>query len=426
MQPIGKEDKVLRPSRKGEEQDTVNSPIPDNIRTLERNESPAHLPICVSEAPRGPLKAQHFLCGKRLFASLRVGDRCSIEDFEEFSLSNPGFRFEYLDGVIHEKMSRLDHNGLAVKIDRQLTHKFQAEPTRLDLSPVGRSSSFPSSDLHVATVHGVRLDYIDKRGRERSSRYIPDVLIVPQDSYDSECRGSSPSSGSGHGGSPPGDGRRREPKLDFAKPHLPVIVMEVVSTEKKRDTVMKHEIYAKGGIQEYWIVFARDGKREVRVCTLDSPDSDKYTDRTYQPDEVIRHSLLSPYEFTAGFFLGTKNLTYSQNITFRKLAEETKRADEAVKQREKEKKRADEAIKAREATERRLQELQEQLRDASHSRTGGGSHANVSEVAGPSQARRTRRVTRSRSEHGNVVVRSPQSRSPKSKKSRRASSRRRS
>ena len=71
--------------------------------------------------------------------------------------------------------------------------------------------------------------------------------------------------------------------------------MEVLSSEEKKDIVYKHDIYARGGIKEFCILFAPDGKREVRVCTLDSRDSEKYTDRTSEPREVIHHSLLGAY-----------------------------------------------------------------------------------------------------------------------------------
>ena len=67
----------------------------------------------------------------------------------------------------------------------------------------------------------------------------------------------------------------------------------------------------------------------MRVRTPDSSESDKYTDRIYQRNDVIHHSLSGAQKLTVGFFLSTKYLNNNQIITYRKLVEEKKRANTA-------------------------------------------------------------------------------------------------
>ena len=312
-------------------------------------------------------------CGKRVRLELQVGDHCSFEEFEEFEWNHPGRRLEYLEGVIVEKMSTPPHNSRVQGVRNNLTRLFRRDPKQLDLSSCHLSHSYESRNLQVTMKENTlvrRTENFREGGRikERTvlNRLKPDIIIVTKDQYIDTCRTSSPSSG-GNTPSPPqkrrnarGAKKRREKAKWFENP---VMVIEVVSENETNDTVKKHRTYAKGGIVQYWMIIAKDGKREVRVCRLKRNRSE-YSDTTYQGSEVIAGSMLSPFKMTANDVLSWNQPQEDDNVydllvaaqkkaddEQKKAVAAQKRADTAETCRDKEKKRADDEEKRADTAE---------------------------------------------------------------------------
>lgn len=74
----------------------------------------------------------------------------------------------------------------------------------------------------------------------------------------------------------------------------PDLTVEVLSpSDKKRDTVVKFEEYARGGVQEYWII--DPDEQDARFYTLDSRH--RFVERSPTEEGVYRSHVV------AGFFL---------------------------------------------------------------------------------------------------------------------------
>ena len=116
----------------------------------------------------------------------------------------------------------------------------------------------------------------------------------------------------------------------------------MVTEKETSDTVKKHSTYAKGSIVEYWMIIAKEGKREVRVCRLKSRS--EYRDTTYQESEVIAGSMFSSFKMTANDVLSW-NQPQEDDTVPESLVAAQRRADSAQK-------RADDAKKRSDATER--------------------------------------------------------------------------
>ncbi|MEG4344929.1 Uma2 family endonuclease [Microcoleus sp. A003_D6] len=197
-------------------------------------------------------------------------------------------------------------------------------------------------DLVVKTGLGVRTD-------EDKSR-IPDVVVCTKSLL--EQAGARPGAGI----------------LDFDE--KPLLVVEVVSQDRRADYVIKRGEYELANVPEYCIVDYKNGKQKIRLFALiEGEDGYTYTD--YLPgeemvsvvfpdlilsvDEILNPPLVEELinaEKARLLELGQEAATERQRAD-----EERQRADEERQRAEEERQRADEQLQRAERLAARLREL---------------------------------------------------------------------
>ena len=143
-------------------------------------------------------------------AKYRTGDRMTIDEFLAIG-ETPG-KWELDDGVLYIAGSgSQDHQFLMRRLCRHIEDHLLA-------------STPPAGRLHHA------ITTILSRNRHRAPE--PDIVVI--------LAGRNDVSGIVH------------------VEGVPDIVVEILSTDRRRDLTLKRDLYAESGVREYWIVDPRD------------------------------------------------------------------------------------------------------------------------------------------------------------------------